>query len=128
GSSATPSPRAAPGGAPSRARATPSSPTWRGGAAPPDPRGPAAAPGRAPRRFAVEDPRNGEQHDMAGRAGLDVAGVPVDDAGIDVDALARTGADAVMLTPAHQHPTGVLLSAERRAALCAWLRERDAFA
>jgi GntR family transcriptional regulator/MocR family aminotransferase len=83
---------------------------------------------RGARRVAVEDPSNREQYDMATRAGLDVAGVPVDDAGIDVDALARTGADAVMLTPAHQHPTGVLLSAERRAALCAWLRERDAFA
>ena len=37
-------------------------------------------------------------------------------------------ADAVVLTPAHQHPTGVVLSGERRTALRAWLRERDAIA
>ena len=39
-----------------------------------------------------------------------------------------TGADAVVVTPAHQHPTGVVLSGERRTALLAWLRERDAIA
>ena len=33
-----------------------------------------------------------------------------------------------MLTPAHQHPTGVVLSGERRTALLAWLRARDAIA
>ena len=32
------------------------------------------------------------------------------------------------MTPAHQHPTGVVLTAERRTALLAWLRERDAIA
>jgi GntR family transcriptional regulator / MocR family aminotransferase len=37
-------------------------------------------------------------------------------------------ADAVVVTPAHQHPTGALLSPERRAALAGWLRENDAIA
>ena len=32
-------------------------------------------------------------------------------------------ADAVVLTPAHQHPTGAVLSGERRAALLRWLRD-----
>ena len=54
--------------------------------------------------------------------------VPVDDDGLRVDALARAGADAVVVTPAHQHPTGAVLSGERRTALLAWLRERDAVA
>src|ERR671936_764279 len=40
----------------------------------------------------------------------------------------RAGVDAVVLTPAHQHPTGVVLSGERRTALRAWLRDRDAIA
>src|SRR5207253_7969850 len=30
--------------------------------------------------------------------------------------------------PAHQHPTGVVLGAERRTALLRWLRDRDAVA
>ena len=54
--------------------------------------------------------------------------VAVDDDGLRVDELARADADAVVLTPAHQHPTGVVLAGERRAALLAWLRERDAVA
>ena len=33
-----------------------------------------------------------------------------------------------MLTPAHQHPTGVVLTGERRTALLAWLRASDAIA
>jgi GntR family transcriptional regulator/MocR family aminotransferase len=35
---------------------------------------------------------------------------------------------AVVLTPAHQHPTGVVLTAERRGELVEWLRERRAVA
>ena len=32
------------------------------------------------------------------------------------------------MTPAHQHPTGVVLTGERRTALLAWLRKSDAIA
>ncbi|MFE6304678.1 PLP-dependent aminotransferase family protein [Nocardiopsis sp. NPDC057823] len=51
--------------------------------------------------------------------------VPVDGDGIDTDALAATDARAVLVTPAHQFPTGVVLSPLRRRALLAWARERD---
>ena len=34
----------------------------------------------------------------------------------------------MVVTPAHQHPTGVVLSGERRTQLLAWLRDRDAVA
>ena len=36
--------------------------------------------------------------------------------------LAGAAADAVLVTPAHQFPTGAVLSPERRAALVAWAR------
>ena len=50
--------------------------------------------------------------------------VPVDEHGIVVE---RCGdVDAVVVTPAHQFPTGVVLAPERRAQLIAWARERDA--
>jgi GntR family transcriptional regulator/MocR family aminotransferase len=52
--------------------------------------------------------------------------VPVDDLGLDVEALAGTPARAVVVTPAHQWPTGVVLAPERRHALLAWARDRDA--
>jgi GntR family transcriptional regulator / MocR family aminotransferase len=80
------------------------------------------------RRIAVEDPSNPEQAWIAARAGLEPVPVAVDDDGILVDRLERADADAVVLTPAHQHPTGAVLAADRRAALVAWLRARDAIA
>jgi GntR family transcriptional regulator/MocR family aminotransferase len=79
-------------------------------------------------RIALEDPSNPEQAEIARSAGLEPVGVAVDEEGLRVDDLARTDADAVVVTPAHQDPTGVVLSGERRTALIAWLRERGAVA
>lgn len=53
-------------------------------------------------------------------AGLDVTPIPVDAGGLHVGALDSSGAEVVVVTPAHQFPTGVVLSAERRAALIEW--------
>ncbi len=61
----------------------------------------------------------------ASRVGIDAVPVPVDESGIDVTALAATGARAVVLTPAHQWPTGVVLSADRRLALTEWAAACD---
>ena len=61
----------------------------------------------------------------AARAGIEAVPVPVDKSGVSVAALAATGARAVVLTPAHQWPTGVVLSAERRLALAEWAAECD---
>ncbi|MEU5898608.1 PLP-dependent aminotransferase family protein [Streptomyces venezuelae] len=49
--------------------------------------------------------------------------VPVDGHGVRVDALRATGAHAVLLTPAHQFPTGVVLGGERRRELMEWTRD-----
>jgi GntR family transcriptional regulator / MocR family aminotransferase len=67
-------------------------------------------------RVAVEEP--GYQRAVAALrdAGLDVVGVPVDAAGLVVDAL-PAGLAAVYCTPAHQYPLGPRLSASRRVAL-----------
>ncbi|MFI2761925.1 PLP-dependent aminotransferase family protein [Streptomyces echinatus] len=59
-------------------------------------------------------------------AGLRAVPVPVDEHGIDVRALAATGARAVVVTPAHQWPTGVALAPKRRLALVEWARDQDA--
>jgi GntR family transcriptional regulator/MocR family aminotransferase len=79
-------------------------------------------------RIAIEDPSAPEQGPIAKRAGLEPAPVPVDASGLVVDALDGLDAGAVVLTPAHQHPTGVVLTPERRGALVEWLRERGAYA
>ncbi len=76
---------------------------------------------------AFEDPGYGSaQADETVRAvlaiGIDVAYVPVDEQGLVVGELAASGAQAVVVTPAHQSPTGVVLSPARRHALTDWAR------
>jgi GntR family transcriptional regulator / MocR family aminotransferase len=79
------------------------------------------------RRLAVEDPSSDDDaQPVALAAGLDVVGVPVGEDGILVDALEDTDADAVVLTPSHQWPTGGVLSAESRAAVLRWASRRGA--
>jgi GntR family transcriptional regulator / MocR family aminotransferase len=82
--------------------------------------------GHGHRSIAVEDPGWPQLRNAVRRAGLDPVSVPVDGEGILVAALRRLPARAVLVTPAHQFPRGVVLSAARRAALLAWARERDA--
>lgn len=78
------------------------------------------------RRVAFEDPGYDETSLVATAwAGVEMVPVPVDSAGIDVEALAASGARAVVLTPAHQWPTGVVLSPSRRHALALWAASCD---
>jgi GntR family transcriptional regulator/MocR family aminotransferase len=62
---------------------------------------------------------------QAAAAGVAAVPVPVDEDGLDVEALDRSGARAVLVTPAHQWPTGVVLAGHRRQELLAWARRRD---
>jgi GntR family transcriptional regulator / MocR family aminotransferase len=79
------------------------------------------------KRLALEDPSSGDDALPAARAaGLEVIGVPVDRDGIRVDILRETSADAVILTPSHQWPTGSVLSAGNRAAVLRWAAEHGA--
>ncbi len=76
---------------------------------------------------AFEDPGYGSaQADETVRAtlaaGIGVTYVPVDEHGLVVSELAASGAQAVVVTPAHQAPTGVVLSPARRHALTDWAR------
>ncbi|WP_440105772.1 MocR-like pyridoxine biosynthesis transcription factor PdxR [Streptosporangium sp. H16] len=85
-----------------------------------------ALAGEGVRVVAVEDPGDPDHRAAAATAGLDIVAVPVDEHGVDTGALAATGARAVLLTPAHQSPTGVVLAPGRRQALIAWAVARDA--
>ncbi|GAA3144863.1 GntR family transcriptional regulator/MocR family aminotransferase [Kribbella aluminosa] len=77
------------------------------------------------RRLAVEDPSDNDLREVAAAVGLEAVGVPVLASGVDVEALERSGADAVLVTAAHQFPTGAVTSAETRAALVAWAGRGD---
>jgi GntR family transcriptional regulator/MocR family aminotransferase len=66
---------------------------------------------------AVEDPGSRGARDQMAHWGVRPEGVPVDDEGIRVDLITQA---AAVLTPAHQFPTGVVLSPARRRALLDW--------
>jgi GntR family transcriptional regulator / MocR family aminotransferase len=76
-------------------------------------------------RIAVEDPGWQVHRLIAEQAGLQTLPVPVDEEGLCVDALAAGGAKAVLVTPAHQFPTGGVLSRERRTALIEWAEDEE---
>jgi GntR family transcriptional regulator/MocR family aminotransferase len=77
------------------------------------------------RRIAVEDPCWHFHRALPCSAGLEVVPVATDEHGIRVEELDRVGVQAVIVTPAHQYPTGVELSPERRAALLEWAVHND---
>jgi GntR family transcriptional regulator/MocR family aminotransferase len=70
--------------------------------------------------IALEDPGWHNHRLIVEQAGLAVEPIPVDAQGLRIDLLERSDASAVVVTPAHQFPTGVVLSSERRAALIDW--------
>jgi len=73
--------------------------------------------------LAMEDPGFWLLRMVLRHNGIEPLPVPVDNDGMDVAALAGSGAAAVLATPAHQSPTGVVLSAARRTELMDWARD-----
>jgi GntR family transcriptional regulator / MocR family aminotransferase len=76
--------------------------------------------------IAVEDPGSRGAHDELAYWGLRPCPVPVDEHGLNIAGLAATELRAVLLTPAHQFPTGVVLAPERRRELLDWAAAADA--
>jgi GntR family transcriptional regulator / MocR family aminotransferase len=81
--------------------------------------------GQGHHHVAVEEPTLPLARQLLRHAGFTVHPVPVDEDGLDVDALDGTPATAVMVAPAHQFPAGSVLHPARRAALLRWAERRD---
>ncbi|HYM54467.1 MAG TPA: PLP-dependent aminotransferase family protein [Solirubrobacteraceae bacterium] len=79
--------------------------------------------GRGVERVALEDPGWHMHRLIVEHAGMEVVPVPVDEEGLRVQELAGADASAVVVTSAHQFPTGAVLGPERRAALIEWAEE-----
>lgn len=76
--------------------------------------------------IAFEDPGHADDRETAELWGLNAISVPVDEHGLDADALSGSDARGVLLTPAHQSPSGVVLAPRRRQAIAAWADDADA--
>jgi GntR family transcriptional regulator/MocR family aminotransferase len=75
--------------------------------------------------IAMEDPGLPFHREVIRRADLSVAALPVDDRGARTDLLAAgalPSVGAVVVTPAHQYPTGATLHPSRRRTLIDWAR------
>ncbi|MFD8697717.1 MocR-like pyridoxine biosynthesis transcription factor PdxR [Kitasatospora purpeofusca] len=95
----------------------------------------AALRGRGAGRIAVEGYGLPPQREVLRAAGLGLAPLPLDCNGARTDLLDDLGGaggtaerlGAVLLTPAHQFPSGAALAADRRAAAVRWAREREGY-
>ena len=75
------------------------------------------------RTFAVEDPGYPALRTHYELSGAHVVGIPVDKSGLDVAALRASEASIAHCSPAHQFPTGNVMSAVRRHELLDWACE-----
>ena len=73
--------------------------------------------------LAVEDPGSLGARQHLWTTGLRTPPVAVDAGGLRVSDLVASGASAVLMTPAHQFPTGVVLDGRRRRELMRWADE-----
>ena len=80
---------------------------------------------RGVRRVAVEDPGWGGQRETLKDTPLTAVPVPVDRDGLVIDTLEQADVQAAIVTPAHQYPTGAVLTAARRMALIRWARRHE---
>jgi GntR family transcriptional regulator/MocR family aminotransferase len=76
-------------------------------------------------RVAIEEPHYDGTREALLAAGAHLYPVAVDQDGIDTESL-PTDARLAFVTPSHQFPTGAVLPLDRRLALLAWARRRNA--
>ena len=70
--------------------------------------------------MAMETPSPPELQQTVRQTGLRLVGCPVDDHGLQTGELSGLHVDAVCVAPAHQFPTGAVMSPKRRLSLLQW--------
>ncbi|KAA0940471.1 PLP-dependent aminotransferase family protein [Sporosarcina sp. ANT_H38] len=70
--------------------------------------------------YAIEDPGYPLTHHVFFHNNREAIPISVDEEGMDVSRLQHSGASVAYVTPSHQFPTGIVLSASRRTALLNW--------
>ena len=78
---------------------------------------------RGDRRMAFENPSHRLLRAVAAMGGQTVVRAAIDEAGVHPDTIDR--AESLVVSPAHQFPTGVVLAPQRRTALVDWAQQGD---
>jgi GntR family transcriptional regulator / MocR family aminotransferase len=81
---------------------------------------------RGAESIAIESPSLVEERPTIQASGLRLEPCPVDAHGIRTDDLSRRSPAGVLVTPAHQFPTGAVLAPARRTELVTWATRVDA--
>ncbi|MBD2866783.1 PLP-dependent aminotransferase family protein [Paenibacillus sp. IB182363] len=75
--------------------------------------------------YAMENPGYSRVRHLFEAMGVEPAFVPLDRYGLAVDALRKSDADIVYVTPSHQFPMGMVMPIARRTELLRWAEEKD---
>lgn len=77
------------------------------------------------RVYALENPGYRKLYQIFGNNGATVRPLPLDGDGLRADALRKSDASAVYLTPSHHFPLGLVMPAARRMELLRWAAEAE---
>lgn len=77
--------------------------------------------------YAVENPGYGRISNSYRLNGAQCVYIPVGSAGADVEAVEKTKACALHVSPSHQYPTGAIMPAANRSRLINWAEKHDAY-
>lgn len=78
-------------------------------------------------KFGIEDPGYPLTRQLFAHQRRTFIPIPVDESGVRVDLVEQASIDALYVTPAHQFPTGTILSVSRRQRLLNWASERQTY-
>ena len=73
-------------------------------------------------RYGVEDPGYQKPARIMEAMGVDWTPVAMDTSGVTVEELVKQQVDAVLVSPAHHFPSGIIMPIKRRQELLAWAR------
>ena len=73
------------------------------------------------RRYALENPGHRKLAQVCANCGAQICPIDMDADGVLPDALERSGAEVLHISPSHHYPTGAVMPISRRQALMQWL-------
>ncbi|MDD6483787.1 MAG: PLP-dependent aminotransferase family protein [Clostridiales bacterium] len=77
------------------------------------------------RVFAVEDPGYGKIAKIYGCSNVKCVHIPLDEGGIDMQELKKSGADVIHISPSHHFPTGRVTPISRRYEILSWAAQGE---
>lgn len=75
--------------------------------------------------YAVEDPGYGKIARIYASDDVTVRRIGLDESGLSAEALRRSDADVVHISPSHHYPTGIVMPVGRRQELLRWAGEKE---